>query len=158
MIHGPGGFMKMEAMWARKKAPPPLFFQPFMPYFSTDPPGRIQPVYVNDVARAFVEALDRPETIGKTFALGGPESMTWPQMHASASKIIVGHQRLSAPIPARMGRLMAAAGLGDLLGFNRDQVIMAGEDNSGDIRPFVETFGWMPVSFESALRQYLYQL
>jgi NADH dehydrogenase len=66
LIHGPHGeFMRMEANWARKKSPPFLF----MPYFGAGLLGRngagmLQPVYVKDVARAFVEALEKPNTIG----------------------------------------------------------------------------------------------
>ena len=158
MIHGPGGFMTIEAMWARKKAPPPLFVQPFMPYFASNPAGTIQPILVDDVARAFVEALDKPETIGTTIDLGGPEVMTWQQMHQTASKCIVGRRRMTAPIPARVGRLLAGVGLGPMLGFNRDQVIMATEQNTCDLSAFQSTFGWTPVSFEASLSKYADQL
>src|SRR5262245_58800701 len=62
MIHGPRGeLMQMEAAWARKRAPAPVFFMPFMPYFGGKRAGRLQPVYVGDVARAFVEAIEKPK-------------------------------------------------------------------------------------------------
>src|SRR5258705_524026 len=73
MIHGPKGeFMLMEAKWARGSAPPFLF----MPYFGAGfmgwgGAGRLQPVYVGDVARAFVDALEKPETIGEVYPLAG---------------------------------------------------------------------------------------
>ncbi len=36
------------------------------------PSARFQPVYVADVARAFVTSLDKPETVGQTYPLCGP--------------------------------------------------------------------------------------
>src|SRR5688572_23445796 len=69
MIHGPGGeLMQMEADWARRRKPPFLF----MPYFGAGATGRggagmLQPVYVKDVARAFVDALEKPQTVGEIY-------------------------------------------------------------------------------------------
>lgn len=40
------------------------------------PEARFQPVFVEDVARAFVECLDDPRTIGKSFDLCGPQVYT----------------------------------------------------------------------------------
>lgn len=155
LIHGPGGFMRMEAAWARKAAPPFVA----MPYFGKgllglDGSGLLQPVYVDDVARAFVEAIDRPQSIHKTYDVAGPDRLTWPQFHEAASRELVGKRRLTAPLPAWWAKLLAAAGLGPLLGFNRDQVIMSQEDNVGDPTPFETDFGWKLRSFVHALREY----
>ncbi|MBM3507128.1 MAG: complex I NDUFA9 subunit family protein [Alphaproteobacteria bacterium] len=38
---------------------------------------RFQPVYVGDVAEALFRILQRPETAGQTFELGGPEVLSW---------------------------------------------------------------------------------
>jgi len=90
-IHGPRGeFMQMEAKWARMQAPPFLF----MPYFGAGlmgrgGAGRLQPVYVGDVARAFVDALEKPGTVGEVYPLGGPDVVTWPQMHHTVSRAFV---------------------------------------------------------------------
>jgi uncharacterized protein YbjT (DUF2867 family) len=37
---------------------------------------RFQPVWVEDVSNCIVQALDKPETIGQEFELGGPEVLT----------------------------------------------------------------------------------
>src|SRR4051812_9852818 len=74
LIHGPRGeFMRMEAKWVRRRSPPFLF----MPYFGAGAfgqrgAGMLQPVYVGDVARAFVDALGNRRTIGNGYPLGGP--------------------------------------------------------------------------------------
>jgi NADH dehydrogenase len=159
MVHGPGGFMKMEAQWARKAAPPFIA----MPYFGRGLLGRggaglLQPIYVGDVARAFVDALTLPQTIGKTYDLAGPELFTWPELHAAASEELVGKRRLTAPLPAWFAKLLAGAGLGPLLDFSRDQVIMSQEDNTGDIQPLESDFGWKPRSFRETLKSYVSQI
>ncbi len=159
LIHGPGGeMMRMEAMWARKQAPPPLFFSPFMPYFAGKNTGRIQPVLVTDVARAFVDALHKPSTIGQVYELGGPDQFTWPQFHRICANLIVGKKRLTVGIPISVANLLCAAGIAGLLGFNRDQVIMSQEDNTCDLTTFTRDFGWQPSAFEPALRSYAHQL
>jgi uncharacterized protein YbjT (DUF2867 family) len=38
---------------------------------------RIQPIWVDDVALYFAEALDKPETTNRTFDLGGPDIVSW---------------------------------------------------------------------------------
>jgi uncharacterized protein YbjT (DUF2867 family) len=38
---------------------------------------RIQPIWVDDVAMYFAEALDKPETTNRTFDLGGPDIVSW---------------------------------------------------------------------------------
>jgi uncharacterized protein YbjT (DUF2867 family) len=159
LVHGPGGFMTMEAKWARKAAPPFIA----MPYFGRGllglgGAGLLQPVYVGDVARAFADAITLPQTIGKTYDLAGPELFTWPEFHATASQELVGKRRLTAPLPAWFAKLLASAGLGPLLDFSRDQVIMSQEDNTGDIQPLDADFGWKPRPFRAALQEYAAQL
>jgi NADH dehydrogenase len=155
LIHGPGGeLMRMEAMWARKKAPPPLFFTPFMPYFGGKRAGRIQPVYVKDVARAFVDAIEKPKTIGRVYELGGPKAMTWPKFHRICARAIVGQERWTAAMPVGVAKLLCAVGIAPLLGFNRDQVIMSLEDNTCDLTKFTDDFGWGPNDFEETLQTY----
>jgi NADH dehydrogenase len=156
MIHGPdGAFMKMEAKWARKQSPPFLF----MPYFGAGllglgGAGRLQPVYVNDVARAFVDAIGNPKTNRKTYELGGAEQLSWPEMHKAVARAVVGKDRATLAIPVWYAKLIAAILPGAMLPFNRDQVIMSQEDNTCDLGEFSRDFGWGPVGFESALGEY----
>jgi NADH dehydrogenase len=156
LIHGPGGeFMKMEAKWARKKAPPFLF----MPYFGSGilglgGAGMLQPVYVRDVARAFVDALEKPQTIGQVYNLGGSQQMSWPQMHKMAARAILGKNRWAAALPAWYAKFLAAITPTTFLPFNRDQVIMSQEDNTADLADFIRDFGWTPRGFEQTLAEY----
>jgi uncharacterized protein YbjT (DUF2867 family) len=156
LIHGPRGeFMKMEAGWAKKKSPPFLF----MPYFGAGilglgGAGMLQPVFVGDVARAFVEAIGNSKTIGRTYCLGGADQLTWPRMHQTAARAIVGKNRFVMAIPVWYAKLVAAVVPGKLLPFNRDQVIMSQEDNTCDLGEFERDFGWKPAGFEAGLTGY----
>lgn len=156
LIHGPEGeFMRMAAAWARGKAAPFLF----MPYFGGGPlglggAGLLQPVYVEDVARAFVEALDNAATIGRAYDLGGPDRLTWPQLHRLTAEAVVGRRRAVVPIPAWYARLLTRIVPASLLPFNASQVTMSQEDNAADLAPFIRDFGWTPRPFAPLLREY----
>jgi NADH dehydrogenase len=159
-IHGARGeFMQMETKWARRKAPPFLF----MPYFGAGMLGRggagqLQPVYVGDVARAFVDALEKPGTVGEVYPFGGPDVVTWPRMHHIVSEAIVGKPRRAVAIPAWYAKAITHVVPGPLLPFNRDQVIMSQEENTCDLSKFVDEFGWTPRPFEEAVRSYAKEL
>jgi uncharacterized protein YbjT (DUF2867 family) len=160
MIHGPGGdFMKLEAKWARKKAAPFLF----MPYFGKGLLGRggagkLQPVYVKNVARAFVDALEKPQTIGKTYDLAGSQQMTWPELHRISAKAITGKTRWVMPLPVWKAKLLTHIVPASWLPFNRDQVVMSQEDNTADMGKFSEDFGWTAGGFEELVREYAKEL
>ena len=155
-IHGPRGeFMQMQAKWARGKAPPFLF----MPYFGAGVMGRggagnLQPVYVGDVALAFVDAIEKPQTVGEVYPLGGQDVVSWPQMHHIVSKAIVGRERAAVALPAWYAKAITHVVPGPLLPFNRDQVIMSQEDNTCDLAKFVSDFGWTPRAFEETVKSY----
>lgn len=157
MIHGPRGeFMRQEIAWARKRAVPFLF----MPYFGagflgTGGGGRLQPVFVDDVARAFADSIGKPEAVGKVYPLAGPEVLTWPELHRTVAEASVGHRRWVMPIPAWKARLLTRIVPAALLPFNRDQVIMSQEDNTADTSEFVRDFGWSPRGFGETLKSYV---
>jgi nucleoside-diphosphate-sugar epimerase len=157
MIHGPKGeFMGMVSKWVHKKAPP--FFA--MPYFKGryhGGPPQIQPIFVRDVAKAFVDALEKPKTIGEVYPLGGSQSFTWPDFYRTASRIIRGKERMVTGIPVPIAKLMAKIGP-PLFPFNRDQVIMSQEDGRADLTKFRSDFGWEPKGFEETLKGYSAQL
>ena len=160
MIHGPRGeFVRMQVQWAKRKAMPFVF----MPYFGAGVfgfggAGKLQPVYVGDVARAFADALDNPKTIGQSYDLAGPDVLTWPQLHRAVAEAAVGKRRLAMPIPAWYASLLTRVVPGSLLPFNRDQVLMSQEDNTADLAKFTGDFGWKPRAFGKALESYANEL
>jgi uncharacterized protein YbjT (DUF2867 family) len=134
MIYGPGGeFSMMLRRWATGKAPP-YFFMPFFGggLLGQKPVGKIQPVYVGDVAEFFVRSIDNHPSINKTYELGGPQAMTWPEFLRTAARAIGGPTRPPMGIPFWLAKGMARLALPGLP-FTYDQVLMAGEDNTCDM-------------------------
>lgn len=52
------------------------------------PQAKFQPIWVEDVAAAMVNAVDEPATYGKTYELGGPAIMTLQQIIEAVMKTI----------------------------------------------------------------------
>jgi len=112
--------------------PVPLFHQGLLP---RDAGGfALSPVHVQDVAAAFAGALDHPQTLHRTYTLGGPEDLTWKQIMEILCGIS-GRSKLMLPVPA------AAPGLAASLlerfpwfPISRDQIrmLLAGNTCRGD--------------------------
>ncbi|MFG6448724.1 complex I NDUFA9 subunit family protein [Roseateles sp. BYS180W] len=71
--------------------------------------ARMQPVWVEDVAKALVHTLLRPETIGHTYELGGPRQWQLRELVQAAGRWSRGHARPVLPLPAPLAWLQAAA-------------------------------------------------
>lgn len=101
---------------------------PFLPLIGGGK-TRLQPVYVQDVAKAIVKSLSIPEVKGKIFELGGPKVYTFKEIIQLILKTI--HRpRLLIPIPPIFARL-----IGFILQFHpnppltNDQVHLLKKDN-----------------------------
>jgi uncharacterized protein YbjT (DUF2867 family) len=162
LIHGPQGeLMQMIRSFWQDRMPP------IVPYFgsgllSLGARARVQPIWVEDVADGFVQALHVEKTIGKTYAMVGPTAMTWPEMYATCQRHIPGARRKPiCPIPAWLA--LRIAGLADAvapsaLPFNRDQVVMSQEDSTADPTQLTRDLGIAPREFEDALGEYAGQI
>jgi uncharacterized protein YbjT (DUF2867 family) len=69
--------------------------------------AKFAPVYVGDVADAFVRALTQPVSIGQTFELYGPDVLTLQQIVRYTAQCM-GLHRGVLPLPDALGRLQAA--------------------------------------------------
>ena len=76
------------------------------------PQARFQPVYVGDVVRAFLAALDEGESRGKRYELGGPKQYTLRELVAAVCAI-TGRKRLIVGLGERLS--MAQARMLELL-------------------------------------------
>lgn len=68
--------------------------------------ARFQPVYVGDVAQAFIHALEHDRSIGKTYELAGPKIYTLRQLVELAGQY-AGHPRRVFDLPPALARLQA---------------------------------------------------
>lgn len=165
MIHGPDGeFTRLAAAWVRGQAAPFLF----VPYFSPGwAPGRagapVAPVFVEDVARAFRAALERPAAEGRVYELAGPETLAFDDMMRVFQKLVPGARRLPvvglpAGVAACQARALGVLGLGWLLPFDEGMARMAAEPSVSASGPARADLGFEPRGFRETLRDYAAQL
>lgn len=129
----PGEKMEFATQLYHDMVRPPI---PAVGFFSGLNPGKgaivMSPVHVEDVASAFVAALEDDATIGQTLALGGPEVLTWHEMLRRIADA-TGRRKWILPMPISLMRVGAT--LLDWLPFfpvTRDQLTMLEEGNTAD--------------------------
>ncbi len=67
---------------------------------------RIQPIWADDVARYFAEAVGRDGVTGHVYELGGPDAVTWDELWARLKRAL-GVRRPSVHVPMRLMRMNA---------------------------------------------------
>jgi uncharacterized protein YbjT (DUF2867 family) len=115
----------------------------------------MSPVHVRDVADAFVNALTDESTIGKSFVLGGPEVVSWPEMLQRISAA-VGKKKLILPMP--IGFMKLGATLFDWLPFfpvTRDQLTMLADGNTAEPDDLAALIRREPAAFTPENLDYL---
>ncbi len=126
-------------------------YSPITPILSRH---RMQPIWVDDVASFFAQAVSGEEAANRTFDLGGPDRLTWAELHALIRKTL-GKRRLAFEMPLAL--LKAGATVGQLLP-PLDEARSAVEmldlgDNVCDPRPANEAFGISPIGIEEQVRR-----
>ena len=117
---------------------------------------RFQPVYAGDVAAAIVRILERPETAGQTFELGGPRILTF----ADLLRFVLnetGRKRLLLPMPVSLGLLQAFfCERLPVPPLTRDQVHLLQRDNVANPQaPGLAALGILPTALEAIAPTYL---
>ena len=155
IVFGPGdGFVSLLAPIVRKN---PLFI-PVIGRGET----RFQPVSVYDVARVFTDALEKPETIGKTFEVGGPDVFTLNEIYREIATVVGKRRKPLLHLPLWWGRLLARLfesfarrGWIDHPPLTRDQLKSLSRDNVGDVTETVNVFNGEWRELRPGLREYL---
>ena len=152
----PRGQMEFATQLFRDMVQKPI---PAVEFFSGMRPASgailMSPVHVKDVARAFVNSLTDPSTIGKTYNLGGPEILSWPEMIRRIAAT-TGRKKWIIPIPITLMKL--AATLFDWLPFfpvTRDQLTMLQEGNTANPKVIESLTNVAPVAFSFEHLDYL---
>ncbi len=84
-----------------------LKFAPVLPIGGAD--TRFQPVWVGDVVEAFVRALSDDASIGQSYDLVGPETMTLAEIVRATARTL-GIRRGVIALPPALGRMQAEVG------------------------------------------------
>lgn len=145
VIFGPGdSFVKMLGDQVRS-----------MPVVPVIGDGRyaLQPVGVGDVARGFVEALDRPETLGQTYCVSGPETFTYDELLDVIARGLGKDRARKAHLPlALMRPVIRAMEWLPFFPITTDQLTMLLEESRCEPAPFFETFGIEPTPLAEGVR------
>ncbi|MBI1190551.1 MAG: NAD(P)H-binding protein [Tepidisphaera sp.] len=170
LIHGPDGeFVKTAKGWVSGHEAPWVFIPyftrtvedkrvPLGPVSQVDP--MIQPVAVQDVARAFVAALATPESIGEVYNLVGSEVLSWPRMLTQMRDQLPGGNPTLKPVglPGEVGAIGAMIaghlGMGAMLPFDAGMAKMGAEDSTAGLEKFKAHFGFTPAAFSEVFSTY----
>ena len=126
-------------------------FSPIVPVLSRH---RMQPIWVEDVASLFRAAVSAPDAPNRTFDVGGPDRLTWAELHEQIRKTL-GKRRLTFQMPP--GLLRAGAAIGQILppfrGARAAVEMLDFGDNVGDIRPVTDAYGVQPIGVKEQIRR-----
>lgn len=152
----PRGTMEFATQLCRDMIKPPIPAIAFYTGWSPDEGSiRMSPVHVEDVADAFVGALEDPATYGRTYALGGPAVVTWADILRVIAKA-VHRKKVILPVPVAIMKIGAT--LFDWLPFfpvTVDQLTMLAESNRADPADLESLIGRLPREFSVANLGYL---
>jgi uncharacterized protein YbjT (DUF2867 family) len=117
---------------------------------------RFQPIYVGDVADAILAILNRPESAGQTYELGGPRVYSLRDIMAYVCKE-TGRDRALVTVPMFVARIQAAIlGLLPKPMLTSDQLRLLGTDNVvSATAPGLHELGVTPTSLEAIAPTYL---
>ena len=129
-----------------------LALAPFVPLGS--PGARFQPVWVEDVADAFVAALDLPQTAGQCYDLVGPDVFTLRELVQLVGKV-TGNERPVVGLPDGLSRLQARVfGMLPVKLITYDNYLSMTVDNVSSMS-WPAVFERTPSALEPIARQYL---
>ena len=114
---------------------------------------RHQPVWLGDVATAFSRALERPETIGNVYPLGGPQVFTFDELLDELARVTGHRPHRKVHAPAGFVHLQAKLVLRHLpppLRVTPDQITMLLAGTECDLTPMREGLGIEPASIGEA--------
>lgn len=148
IVYGPeDSFVNMFAGIIRKV--------PFVPVIG-DGQYRMQPVGVDDVAEGFVRCLEMPQTIGKTYDIGGPEKIAFNQMLDSIGKAMGKNSVRKIHLPVSMMQTLAGYfGKYSFFPVTSDQIAMLLGENTTDDDTYFKEFGITPQLFADGISDYI---
>ncbi|MBM4054100.1 MAG: complex I NDUFA9 subunit family protein [Planctomycetes bacterium] len=131
-----------------------LKIQQFIPVIG-DGKYKMQPVAVENVSAAFVNSLERKDTIGKLFEVGGPEKIEFNEIINIIGKVLcLPPYKICVPAWI-MSNLAEMFDWIPVFPVTKDQITMLLEGNTCNEKPFFDHFKIPPVFFEEGIAKYL---
>jgi NADH dehydrogenase len=143
---------RLRDQMIRPPLPAPAFFTGLSP---TRGSFSMSPVFVEDVAAAFVRSLEHAGSIGATWELGGPDTLVWPEIIRRIANAC-GRRKLIVPVPLWPLRLAASVlDRFDFFPVTRDQLTMLAQGNVVSSHAGFETLEITPAPFSGERLAYL---
>jgi len=121
-----------------------------------DGKAKFQPVYIKDWMQCMGKVMEHPEKFLSTFDIGGPEHLTYREIVETLSEAM-GRRKPSFEIPMGLMKLSAVF-LGAFLSsppVTVDQLRLLEQDNISDPAVVEKNFGFKPVRFKDALKEFV---
>lgn len=149
LISGPGSGFVTQMLDIMRKAP---LFRPV--------PGngkpRFRPIFVQDVAACFAQALINPATTNKTVELGGGDELSLNEVLAEIAHCAgIRKPAVHVPLPVMFVGAALAQTLLPLPPVTVGQLRMLKEGSTCDIIPMMRLFGLKPLGFREGLSKYM---
>jgi uncharacterized protein YbjT (DUF2867 family) len=113
-----------------------------------------QPVHVDDLVSAILAALERPETAGQAYDLGGAEALPFAELVQLCGELL-GRPTWMLPVPAAPvhGLLNALRRLRLPVPLRPEQILRLGENKAVNIGPAMRDLDFLPRGIEAGLRR-----
>lgn len=118
--------------------------------------AKFQPVYIKDWLKCLNKVLDDPGGYVSTFDIGGPEHLTYREIVETLSESL-GRRKPAFSVPMGLMKLSAVF-LGTVLSsppVTLDQLRLLEQDNICDPDTIEKNFGFTPVRFKDALKEFV---
>lgn len=127
---------------------------PAMPVIG-DGEYQLQPISADDVARCFAEALEKPETMGETFELCGPDRLSYNELLDTIARVMGKGRVLKIKNPLPLMRLVVPLFEGfSFFPVTSDQITMLVQGNICD-GGWRRVFTFPPTPLEPGILSYL---
>jgi nucleoside-diphosphate-sugar epimerase len=146
MVYGEGGGLHFARLADLVKNAPGVF-----PVFG---PGtaKLQPVHVEDVARAIRIALTRDEALGGTWGVSGATVVTFNGLvQRLAAALGVRRTLVHVPLPLAMAAASLAVRISPSFFLTPEALLGLNQDADLDYRPFAEACGYAPRTLDEGL-------
>jgi len=112
-----------------------------------------QPVFVDDVAAAVVDALRFDATIGRAYNISGAAPLTFNEVIGTVARVLGRRvRRIHIPVAPVVAMMRAVERTGLKLPFKSEQILRLNENKSFSHDEAARDFGFRPRSFEEGIR------
>jgi len=124
---------------------------------------RFMPVSIRDVVRVFLDSLEKSETVGQTYEVGGTATFTLNEIYRDIALAAGKRKKPLVHFPLWWGRFLAGRfegaarrGWVEAPPLTRDQLASLSRDNVADISKTDAVFGPPTQEFRAGIREYIH--